>query len=113
MSNNVMVMADTAYTPATITAQLVSMHATTKITSVIVGGENAAERAAAMWAQNNGVPWVAMGSYMDGAGMNQFYRGVFLLNASNPDQVVAAGVTAKPTIVAAAAAIKGKTVTKI
>lgn len=113
MSNNVMVMADTAYPPTTVFTQLTTMNATTKITSIIVGGENMAEQAAAMWAEQNGVPWVAYGHYMDGAGMNQFYRGVFLLNLSNPDQLVAAGTTAKPVTAAAAATVKGKTVVKI
>lgn len=113
MTNNVMVMTDTTYPPATVTTQLTTMHASTKITAVYVGGENMAEQAAATWAQANGVPWVAYGHYLDGAGMNIFYRGVFVLNVTNPDQVVAGGTSAKPTTVAAAATAKGKTVVKI
>lgn len=113
MANQVLVMTDNSFSATTLTAQLTTMNNTTPITLVVVGGENQAEAAAALWAQNLGIPWVAHGHYMDGAGLNQFARGVFLLNKTNPDQVVTAGTTAKPTATAAAATLKGKTLTKL
>lgn len=113
MANVVLVLTDTTVAATTVTNQLTTMHSSTPITQLIVGGENVAERAAAGWAVTNGVPWLARGFYFDGAGVNQFARGIFAINAHNPDQVVTAGTAAKPTSAANAATAKGKTLTKL
>ena len=113
MPQTVLVMTDNAHPPAAVTTQLATMHAANTITMIYTGGLNPAEQAAALWAQQNGIPWLARGIELDAIGLDPFARGVALLNKSNAQSVLAAGVTAKPTATAAAATVKGKSVTKI
>lgn len=103
------------FTPATLTAQLATAHATNPISLLVFDNISAAEQAAAVWAQKQGIKLLFKGAYLDGAGYTAFNRlnGILASMVTQPASIVTAGVHAKTNAAANVASARGIGVTSI